>query len=233
MFNKTTELLSTLQFPKIPNQCDSTYYTFDIGTNTDVSLMHKFLDIDYIWDYFKNSEKGKAVFATKYVNSLLLNKDPERKVRIRFSLMPQKLSSVYEPKTSLIEDRINAVKDFIEAGYEVHLNFSPVIWGYLEYEKWNKELFTQVNDLIPDKYKDQVHCEVIFLTHNEKLHQYNVENNLRGEKLLWNPEFQEAKTTSYGGSAVRYKHQLKYQLVDEYKKMHSSIIPWCKIRYIF
>ncbi|HBY70209.1 MAG TPA: lyase, partial [Flavobacteriaceae bacterium] len=53
--------------------------------------------------------------------------DPKKKIRIRFSLMPQIVSSEVEPNTSKIIDRIKAVDAFIEEGYDVHLNFSPVI----------------------------------------------------------------------------------------------------------
>ncbi|BBJ31691.1 hypothetical protein RAS_08000 [Rickettsia asiatica] len=70
--------------------------------------------------------------ATKYVNPKLLNFNPESKIRIRFSLMPVRMSEILEPKTSTIIERIKAVNIFIEAGYEVHLNFSPII----AYEGW-------------------------------------------------------------------------------------------------
>ena len=66
-------------------------------------------------------------FATKYVNPKLLDFDPKGKIRIRFSLMPQKLADIHEPGTSKILDRIKAINPFIESGYNVHVNFSPVI----------------------------------------------------------------------------------------------------------
>jgi spore photoproduct lyase len=49
-----------------------------------------------------------------------------------------------------------------------------------------------------EEYKSEVLAEVIFLTHNAKKHQYNLDNNLPGEDLLWTPEIQENKTSQYG-----------------------------------
>jgi hypothetical protein len=82
-------------------------------------------------------------------------------------------------------------------------------------------------------YKDVVKSEVIFLTHNKNKHIDNLNNNVKGENLLWNPEIQENKTSQYGGINIRYKHNLKYQYIDEFKKIHNETIPWNMIRYIF
>jgi len=151
-------------------------------------------------------------------------------VRIRFSLMPQKYSELLEQDTSTIDERINAIDRFIEAGYDVHINFSPVIVvdGWLdEY----KDLFEKVNERV--KNKDKVKCEVIFLTHNTDKHNYNLEYELPGEELLWFPERQEAKLSDFGGKNLRYNWQLKSDYIKDFKYLHSQIIPWCKIRYIF
>ena len=53
--------------------------------------------------------------ATKYVNSNLINFDPQGKIRIRFSLMPQSRADIHEPGTSKIIDRIKAIDAFIDA----------------------------------------------------------------------------------------------------------------------
>jgi spore photoproduct lyase len=173
-------------------------------------------------------------FATKYVNEKLLEFNPMQKIRIRFSLMPQIYSDVLEPKTSSIEDRLWAVQDFIKAGYEVHLNFSPVIVtdGWLrEYRK----LFEKVNRFaVEHGWNDsRVKAEVIFLTHNKGRHLNNVERNLEGEKLIWRPDIQEVKTSQYGGENLRYKLNLKAQYIKDFTTIFEEVIGWCKIRYIF
>jgi DNA repair photolyase len=61
------------------------------------------------------------------VNRDLLSYDPKGKTRIRFSLMPERIAKVVDVRTSSVSERIEAINDFVQAGYEVHLNFSPVI----------------------------------------------------------------------------------------------------------
>jgi spore photoproduct lyase len=171
-----------------------------------------------------------GTFATKTIPVKFLYFNPEKKVRIRFSLMPQNLANDLEPNTAKIIDRIKAVDAFIESGYEVHLNFSPVV----VYDNWLEDyelLFEMCNDYIENKA--EVLAEVIFLTHNKNKHQHNLDNNLSGENLLWTPSNQEIKTSQYGGVNIRYKHNLKSQYIKQWTDLHDKIIPWNKIRYIF
>ena len=215
---------------KKPNQTHESYITYDIACNEDFALHRKYHDWEKIFDFFKNHPNAMATFATKIIPIEFINYNPEGKVRIRFSLMPQSVSDYLEPNTPKIIDRIKSVNAFIEAGYDVHLNFSPVI----VYKNWledYKYLFQMCNDYID--YKDEVKCEVIFLTHNENKHKVNLENNKIGEALLWTPINQESKISSYGGKNIRYRHDLKSDYIKSFKKLHEEIIPWNKIRYIF
>lgn len=220
---------------KKPNQTHEKFWTYDISCNEDFALHLKHHEWLKIFSFFTDSEDIMGSFATKYVNEdLLLYKSVYRnmKIRVRMSLMPQKYQEVLEPNTSIIFKRIAFINRLKECGYDVHVNFSPVIVepGALElYE----ELFKSLDTIVDDKYKDSVKAEVIFLTHNEKKHQYNLDNNLSGENLLWKPELQEKKTSQYGSDNLRYKWKLKKQLIREFQQLHDSIIPWNTIRYIF
>lgn len=169
-------------------------------------------------------------FATKYVNNNLLQYNPEYKIRIRFSLMPQLYSDLLEPNTSKIIDRINAIDVFMDAGYDVHINFSPVIVADDWLNKY-KELFKQVDNIVNNKKK--VKAEVIFLTHNKNKHYYNLSNDLTGEELLWKPSIQEPKISEYGGENIRYKANLKSKFINQFIELHNDVIPWNTIRYIF
>jgi len=179
-----------------------------------------------------NQPKAMGTFATKYVNDDLLNYNPEKKIRIRFSLMPQDLSDILEPNTSLISERIEAINDFYYAGYDVHINFSPIIvipGAKTLYE----ELFKKIDYLVDDKIKNDVLCECIMLTHNDKMHQYNLEDSPEVEDILWQPDRQESKISSYGSKNLRYKLNLKSQYIKDFIKLHDEILPWNRIRYIF
>ena len=213
-----------------PNQTHPKFITYDIGCNSDMALHAKHYNWKKVFGFFKDHPKAMGSFATKYVNYNLLDFNPENKMRIRFSLMPNKLSKILEPYTSSIEERIKAIDLFIEAGYDVHINFSPIIY-YYEWLKDYEELFNKVNELVVNK--DKVLCEVIFLTHNRKKHLYNLENHISGEYLLWTPELQEDKISKYGGENIRYKLDIKSKFIDQWTELHNKIIPWNKIRYIF
>jgi spore photoproduct lyase len=217
-----------------PNQTHPEFITYDISCNEDFALHAKYHEWEFIFDYFRKSHAAMGSFATKYVNKKLLSFNPEGKIRIRFSLMPQIYSDQLEQNTSTIEERLSAVHLFKEAGYDVHLNFSPVIVNK-NWLSYYQDLFLKVDEYakLNGWNNDSVKAEVIFLTHNADKHQYNLQNNLPGEDLLWIPNVQESKQSQYGGKNIRYKHQLKAKWIKEFTELHNSIIPWNTIRYIF
>ncbi len=181
---------------------------------------------------FRTIPNAKATFATKRVNRELLNYDPQGKTRIRFSLMPQSKASVVAIRTSSISERIEAVNDFVEAGYEVHLNFAPVIY----YDNWlpdYEQLLEQIDDTLLPKAKEQLQSEVIFLTHNDRLHEVNLGWHPQAEELLWRLDLQETKFSQTGDKNVRYKRGFKGTLVDALCNLIHDRIPHCTIRYAF
>ena len=227
-----TEISSHAYFATVdkPNQTHETYVTYDIACNEDFALHSKFHNWKRIFQFFKEHPIAFASLATKYVNESFLEFNPEGKVRIRFSLMPQHYADLLEPNTTPILERIKAIDRFIEAGYDVHINFSPVIvqdrWlNHYEY------LFKQVKENV--SYPELVKAEVIFLTHNASKHQHNLMYDYNGEHLLWNPEIQEDKVSQYGGKNIRYKHDLKTNYIKQWTELHDQFIPWNTIRYIF
>lgn len=224
-----------------PNQTHEKYITYDISCNEDFALHAKYHDWKRIFTFFRENPLSMGSFATKYVNEKLLEFDPEGKIRIRFSVMPENIRQILEPNTSTIAERLHAVRLFQDAGYDVHLNFSPVV----VYDNWledYKELFLDIHDMSVRQgwhegccvYPDRpVKAEVIFLTHNEQKHLYNLEHKLPGEDLLWRPDIQEDKVSQYGGKNIRYKRNLKAQYIKEWTELHDEIIPWNTIRYCF
>lgn len=229
-----TEINNHAYFDTIekPNQTDDKFITYDFACNEDFALHLKYHKWQQIFDFFKDHPIAKGTIATKIIPTELLSYNPNKKIRIRFSLMPQIYSTLLEPNTPLIIDRIKTINTFIEAGYDIHINFSPVIVedGWL---KHYEELFKLVNDNVKEEYKNEVKCEVIFLTHNENKHKQNIKDNLQGEDLLWKPQIQESKISTYGDENLRYKFRLKQKYIEEFKQLHNEIIPWNSIRYIF
>ena len=217
-----------------PNQTGD-YITYDISCNEDFALHAKYHEWEKIFKFFKDHPLAMGSFATKYVNDDFMDFDPDGKIRIRFSLMPEEYRKVLEPNTSSIQARLYAVQKFLSVGYEVHLNFSPVI-VHDDWLKKYRQLFTLVDTYSRTMNWDifgTVKAEVIFLTHNEGKHHYNLANGLPGEDLLWVPKIQEAKTSQYGGKNLRYEHNRKADYIKQFVELHDEIIPWNTIRYIF
>ena len=214
-------------FPKIPNQVDDKYYFVDISCDTDINRHWYDYNWFYVFDYFKNHPKLAATFATKWVNTNLLDYEPLGKIRIRMSLMPN--IELFEKGTSPIINRIKFLEKLFKAGYSTHINLSPIIYK----EGWLKdysELFKMINDNVSERFKQQCGLECIFLTHNENLHNKNVAKGLEAETYLWNPDLQVEKTSQYGGNNVRYKD--KYLLVQQFEELVNKELQ-IKIRYIF
>ena len=213
-----------------PNQTHPEYTTYDISCNEDFALHAKYHDWERIFEFFRDHPVAMGSFATKYVNPDLINFDPEGKIRIRFSLMPQHKSDLHEPGTSKIIDRIKAIDAFVDAGYDVHVNYSPII----VYDGWLQDyeyIFDMMNDYV--KYKDQVLAECIFLTHNFKKHVVNLGRNPDTEVDLWVIDKQEIKKSQYGGENVRYKLGMKSEYIRQFREIHNLKVPWNTIRYIF
>ena len=216
-----------------PTQADARFWTYELGTNSDCSVDALVSDnIKDLVALFQRIPNAKGTFATKYVNREMLTYDPQGKTRCRFSLMPPAVARILDIRTSKIPDRIAAINDFVEAGYEVNVNFAPVI----VYDGWLEayaELFRMLDDGISERAKSQLVAEVAFLTHNEELHEVNLGWHPKGEELLWQPDIQETKISGTGGHNLRYKVSLKRKWVQQFTELLRANLPYCAIRYAF
>jgi spore photoproduct lyase len=216
-----------------PDLIDPAYWVYEIGENGDCSADAAICDnVKDLVNLFKTLPNAKLTFATKFVNHDLLDYDPQLKTRIRFSLMPHKMSKLVDVRTTPISDRIGVMNSFREAGYEVNVSFAPVIY----YDGWLadwKLLFDEMNDVLDEQTKKQLATEIIFLTHNQQLHDINMNWHPKAEEVLWQPEIQEVKYSQTGGRNVRYKRGLKKDIVDELVNLCAQEIPYCTIRYAF
>jgi spore photoproduct lyase family protein len=216
-----------------PDQIDPARWVYDLGENGDLSVDAAVCEnVRDLVATFRDLPNAKGSFATKYVNRDLLDYDPRGNTRIRFSLMPDNLAKVVDVRTSSVADRIAAIDDFVRAGYEVHLNFSPVI----VHEGWEADyqrLFEQVDHVLSPAAKAQLQAEVIFLTHNEQLHEVNLAWHPRAEDLLWRPDLQEAKRSEAGMQNLRYKAAWKTRWLARFEELLERQMPYCGIRYAF
>ena len=209
-------------FTKVPDQQDPIYTMVDVACNSDLVLMQKHMPeplIKYLKRYDDHPQLNTTM-ATKYPGLLKLdvnhfNKPP----RVRVSLMPQKYSNILEPKMQRIMSRIDDINRLKELGWQVHLNYSPLVF----YPGWKEEydaLFRQVKILAGINK-----CEVIALT------------NHKNQMAKASPEARELMRRSYEiknqSGVMRYPLQHKGRLLDEFKKIYKNYFPLDTIRYIF
>ncbi|MBD8907465.1 spore photoproduct lyase family protein [Methylorubrum zatmanii] len=216
-----------------PDQIDEAAWVYDLGENGDLSVDAMICDtVRDLVGLFRTLPNAKGSFATKAVNRDLLAYDPQGRTRIRFSLMPAPIARVVDVRTAPIRERIAAIDDFVAAGYEVHVNFSPVIL----YEGWEAdwaELFAEIDGSISDAAKAQLKCEIIMLTHNAGLHEVNLGWHPKAEALLWRPDIQETKRSEGGGDNLRYRTGWKGKWLTRFKVLLAEHLPYCRVRYAF
>lgn len=212
-------------YNKVPDQQDPVYTMVDIACNTDLVLMQKHVKKtgislhDYLLMYDKH-ENLNTTMATKYPGLLTLdvrhfNKPP----RVRVSLMPQTYSNVLEPKMQKISSRIEDINRLKDLGWEVHINYSPVVFQ----RRWIQEyddLFAEVK-----RVAGVNKCEVIVLT------------NHKNQMAKASPEAQELMKYSSeiknNSGVMRYPIRDKTRLLQQWKQLYNKYFELETIRYIF
>jgi len=209
-------------YVKVPDQQDPIYTMVDIACNTDLVLMQKHLP-EPLMDYLKRYDDHpqlNSTMATKYPNLLKLDVNHfNKKPRVRVSLMPQKYSKILEPKMQLVRHRIYDINRLKQLGWEVHINYSPLIF----YPGWKEEynyLFRKVKEIAGENK-----CEVIALTN----HRFQmVRSSAEAQELM--KYSSEVKNKS---GVLRYPLAHKTRLLNEFKSIYAKYFDLNTIRYIF
>jgi hypothetical protein len=104
------------------------------------------------------------------------------------------------------------------------------------YEGWERDyhpLFEQIDDTLSPEAKEQLRAEIIFLTHNEQLHEVNLRWHPKAEDLLWRPDLQEVKRSEGGMLNLRYKAAWKKKWLERFQSLLADKLPYCGVRYAF
>jgi len=220
IFNSVVEWEKT--YVKEPDQQDPVYTMVDIACNSDLVLMQKHMP-EPLMTYLKRYDdhpRLNTTMATKYPSLLTLDVNHfNKKPRVRVSLMPQVYSNTLEPNMQTITSRIDDINRLKDLGWEVHINYSPLVF----HTNWKEEyenLFDQVK-----KIAGENKCEVIALTNHEK----------QMEKAT--PEAREIMKYSCEvknkSGVMRYPIKHKNRLIAEFKQIYSQFFNVETIRYIF
>jgi len=209
-------------YTKIPNQQDPIYTMVDIACNSDLVLMqHKMPEPlhDYLKRYDDHPQLNSTM-ATKYPGLLKLDVNHfNKKPRVRVSLMPQKYSNILEPKMQKILSRIHDVNRLKDLGWEVHLNYSPLVF----YPGWSEEYNTLFR--LVKKYAGENKCEVIALTNH-------VNQMIRSSEEVRELMKYSDEPKNLNGT-LRYPVKRKKKALENFKKIYSKYFNLDTIRYIF
>jgi len=210
------------EYTKVPDQQDPIYTMVDIACNTDLVLMQKHLPeplIDYLKRY-DNHPRLNTTMATKYPSLLKIDVNHfNKKPRVRVSLMPQIYSDILEPKMQSISSRIRDIDRIKALGWEVHCNYSPVIF-YPGWEEHYNNLFREVKEVAGENK-----CEVIALTNHAR--QMARSSESAQELMKYSSEIKNSELI------MRYPLSYKFKLIDKFKKIYTQYFQENTIRYIF
>ncbi len=220
IFNSVVEWEKS--YIKVPDQQDPVYTMVDIACNSDLVLMQKHMPeplIDYLKRY-DDHPRLNSTMATKYPGLLTLDVSSfNKKPRVRVSLMPQVYSDILEPKMQPISSRINDISRLKDLGWEVHINYSPLIFV----KGWSVEynnLFASVLDKAGTNK-----CEVIALTnHSRQMSRSSPETQ---EIMKYSSEIKNKD------GVMRYPLIHKTKLLEKFKEIYSQYFDLETIRYIF
>ena len=210
------------EYTKVPDQQDPRWTMVDIACNTDLVLMQKHLP-EHLMDYLKRYDDHptlNSTMATKYPGLLKIQVNHfNKKPRVRVSLMPQVYSDVLEPKMQKIDSRIKDINRLKQLGWEVHCNYSPVVF-YPGWEKHYDSLFAQVKE-----HAGVNKCEVIALTNHPN---QMARSSAEAQDLM---KYSNEVKNKQG--IMRYPLSYKSKLLDKFKTIYGEYFPLDTIRYIF
>lgn len=175
--------------------------------------------IDYLKRY-DDHPRLNTTMATKYPSLLTLDVSMfNKKPRVRVSVMPQVFSDILEPKMQSITSRIEDINRLKDLGWEVHINYSPVIF-YPGWEELYDDLFAEIK-IIAGENK----CEVIALTNH--ILQMQRSNFLAQNLMKYSSEIKNNE------GIMRYPLSYKTKWLDTFKYLYTQYFDLDTIRYIF
>ena len=221
-------------WPRLANRSDDRYYTYDFAPATDLALHYDRQDWARVIRFFSEHPRAKGAFSMKYLREDLWTKlrIDNGKVRVRMSLLPEPARKLLEPTAPSVTERLAAIPLLQQAGYEVDLNFSPLIC----YEGWLDDyaaLFTQINSVLADADKGAIRYEATLLSHHPKRRLRNLDQGRdAAEQLLFNSGIQELVGAGAPHEIIRYRYELRRGILRQWRELHDRILPWNEGRFV-
>lgn len=214
--------------------------TFDLGCNSDCVIDNRLTanknyegHIVDIMNRVSQTPNAMTSFATKSaeIQPFIDGCVEPQNCRIRMSLMPEHLRAKLEMGTSKTTERLHAVNSLAEAGFETHINLSPICVTS-DFQKEYADLLDLIDETLTDKAKSQLAYEVIFLTHSNKLFEPVSNYAPKAHRLMTDgplplvPKPNKPNVLSYDRG---FKGAMKKWLKQQIEKK----TPYARVRYAF
>ena len=202
--------------------------TFEIGSNSDLILENTITN-NLVWtiENFQQAKKGRITFPTKFdmVDSILpLNH--QGRVTIRMSVNPEEIIQKVEFGTSRLKERIKAINQLKEAGYQIGILIAPVILV----DNWKNlyaQLIQRLQEELSEKVKKDAFFEIIFMTYSY-VHRKINEEAFPNSISLYDQEIM----TGRGHGKYGYKNEIRDDAEIFLRQQMNHFFPNSKIAYI-
>ncbi len=201
---------------------------FEIGSNSDLILENTITgNLKWTIENFKNVENGILTLPTKFdMVEDILPLDHKGKVILRVSVNPSEIIQKVEFGTSSLNNRIQAINQLREAGYEVGILIAPVIF----LDNWKTlylELIKKLHSELSEKVKQDVFFEIIFMTYSYVHEKINEEAFPNAISLL-----DKEKMTGRGRGKYWYRNQIREEGKNFFLAKMHKFFPNNIIKYI-
>ncbi len=202
--------------------------TFEIGSNSDLILENSITN-NLVWtiENFKNSNKGKLTFPTKFdMVDPILTLDHQGKIIVRMSVNPEEIINKVEFGTSRLKGRIEAINKLKEAGYPIGILIAPVILV----ENWKElyeNLIQRLSQELTEKVKKDVFFEIIFMTYSY-VHTKINEEAFPGSISLYHKDMM----TGRGRGKYWYKNDIRKDAELFLREQMHKYFPNNRLEYI-
>lgn len=228
------------KFEKHRDPAHPPYITFDLGCDTDcvvdnqitqhadypghvVDIMNQVGEIPGVMTSFATKGNDFEAFI-KYCKY-------KHKNRIRLSLMPEHHRQVLEINTSTIIQRLNSINQLVAAGFEVHINLSPIVVTE-QYEEEYRALLQLIDDMLTPEAKKQMAYEIIYLTHSKTLYEPTQARKPEAHQMMAEGPY-ELAPKPHKKTVLTYGRKDKNQLKRILRELIEETTPYARIRYMF